>query len=1126
MPEEKIKSSDSRYLEKLEFDEKLRKGWLNFFVTNFRVVLLFIALISAWGIYAFFELPRESNPEVKIPIAVVVTAYPGAGPSDVEELVTKKVETAIGGVSGVEKITSRSANSLSAVTVEFSADQELTEAIRSVRDKVADIERDLPEDASEPQVSEISFDDRPIMSIALSGPFDALELRSQADRIKDELEKIEGVREVNISGGDEREISVSYDPGSLAAMGITMEKANGAIRAGAQAIASGNFDSQGFTYPVRVDARFTDAQSLGKLPIAHTAEGALITLSDVAKVEEKAVKRTTISRLSTEGSAPQQAVTIDVVKRSGGSIIEIADRSREKVAEMVAQMPAGTRFDVTTDFAKYIREDFDRLTHDFLLTLSLVFAILFLIVGLKEALVAGLAVPLVFFVSFGVMLSTGISLNFLSIFSLILALGLLVDDAIVVVSATKQYLKTGKFTPEEAVLLVLNDFKVVLTTTTLATTWAFLPLLLATGMIGEFIKSIPITVSVTLISSLLIALMINHPLAAVLERVRFTKAIFLLSVFSLTAFSLILLYKGGFGGYAAGSLALIGALKLVRWYGFGGKEILRKNKELSAREWKSADLIKEKLRTQGEGHSSLTGRLIHGIADFDRLIPFYERTLRKILASKKRRAATLAATFTLFLAAVALPVTGIVQSEFFPVSDEDTIYVTLEGPIGLSLDQTDLLAARAEEKVLPYKEVKNFATIVGQAIKLDGSSEHKSSAATIIVTLQDKERRNRTSYELADAMREDLLLLEGAKVTVESVRGGPPAGAAFEARISGQDLPTLERIALDLKAQLDSIEGVSSSEISLRSAPAEYTFALEPQRLELYSLSPVAVGSFLRTAISGTEVTTLTKNGEDTDIVARFDEKEIPTLDALGNLEIINSQGTAVLLRDVAKIELRPSVESITRIDGERAVTLSAGVSGKTNPAAVLKQFQEKVMAEYALPSGYDLSYGGENEQNAESVKSILRAMLVAAVLIISTLVIQFNSFIKPLIVLVTLPLALIGVFAGMAIFGVNLSFPGLIGILALFGIVVKNAIILIDKINLNIRFGIPFEEAVIDAGKSRLEAIFITSICTIAGIIPITLSNELWTALGSAVIFGLSVSSLLTLLIVPVMYVSFVKEN
>jgi len=259
---------------------------------------------------------------------------------------------------------------------------------------------------------------------------------------------------------------------------------------------------------------------------------------------------------------------------------------------------------------------------------------------------------------------------------------------------------------------------------------------------------------------------------------------------------------------------------------------------------------------------------------------------------------------------------------------------------------------------------------------------------------------------------------------------------------------------------------------------------------------------------------------------AFFDDAKIPTLDSVQNLQILNTQKQPVFIKDVAKVELNPSVESITRINQKRTVLLTADVKGTTSSTQVVKEFQGKVAQQYEIPDGYDISYGGENEQNTESVLSIIRAMAVAGILIISTLIIQFNSFKKAVIVLVTLPLALIGVFIGMAIFGVSLSFPGLIGILALFGIVVKNAIILIDKINLNRRFGIPFEDSVIDAGKSRMEAIFITSVCTIAGIIPITLSNALWTALGSAVIFGLSISSIFTLIVIPVLYITFIGEK
>jgi len=290
-------------------------------------------------------------------------------------------------------------------------------------------------------------------------------------------------------------------------------------------------------------------------------------------------------------------------------------------------------------------------------------------------------------------------------------------------------------------------------------------------------------------------------------------------------------------------------------------------------------------------------------------------------------------------------------------------------------------------------------------------------------------------------------------------------------------------------------------------------------------LNAAYVGSTLRMAISGTEISTVFLNSKEIKIVGRFDEKNLPSLNDIQNLQILNLRKQPVYLKDVATIELKPSVEAISRIDQKRTVLISAGAGPITNSNQILSAFKQNIK-DYQLPSGYEIVYGGENEQNQESVLSIIRAMLIAVLLIVATLIIQFNSFRKAFIVLVTIPLALIGVFFGMAIFNVTLSFPGLIGVLALFGIVVKNAIILVDKINLNIETGIPFFEAIVDAGKSRLEAIFITSICTIFGILPITLSNDTWRSLGSAIIFGLMLSSFLTLFIIPTLYMSLVKDK
>ncbi|MEI7498015.1 MAG: efflux RND transporter permease subunit [Candidatus Falkowbacteria bacterium] len=1129
----KNKSSDHLYLEKLEFNPELRKTWLNFFVTNFRVVVLMIILLTIMGVYSFLQLPRESNPEVKIPIAVVAVSYPGVGPSDVEELVTKKIETSLSSLKDIKKITSNSGNSLSVLTVEFEASANLTDSIRGLRDQVNSIKSSLPAETTEPIVKEISFDDTPIWSVAITGPYDGFTMRQYANDIKDELEKINGVREIRISGGDEREFLIAYDPDKLNFYGMSADQVNQSIKASNLIVPAGVFEGKEFTYPVRTDNRFFDAAKFAALPVGHSDDGSLVLLRDLARVEDHAIKHTILSRLSSNGQPSGDAITIQLIKKTGGNIINTVNQANQVVNAKVATFKPGVKTEVIVNLAKQIETDFHQLIHDFLITLLLVIAILFLIVGLKEAFVAGLAVPLVFFIAFGVMSATGISLNFLSIFSLILSLGLLVDDAIVVVSATKQYLKTGKFTPEEAVLLVLNDFKVVLTTTTLTTIWAFLPLLMSTGIIGSFIKSIPITVSVTLFASLLVALMINHPLAAVLERIRLTKRFFWIVLLALiSVFILTVKYEQSWIGYIIATVMFVAVVAMVWWYRHGGKNNLARNAELVAAEWRDDDLIKLKLKTQGnDEHATLSSKLIHGIIHFNAILPWYERWLRRFISTAKRRRLTIGFAMILFVSAILLPITGVVPTEFFPASNQDVVYINLRSATGLNLAENDKIVRQVEEKLYQYPDIINFSTIVGTGGSSGGGASSgvvssKSNLANFTVNLKPKNNRITKSYELAEKIRGDLASVQGTTITVDAPRGGPPSGAAFQAQISGEDLQQLDQIAQDLQPKLASITGVTDTDVSLKESPAEYTFKLDPAKLELYNLNAAYVGSTLRMAIAGLKVSTVIKGGKEIVVNAEFAAEKIPDLSAIQNLQIVNLRKQPVYIKDVATVELKPSVDSITRIDQKRTVTLTAGVSANTRPNEVVSQFQSKVTQEYKLPEGYVISYGGENEQNTESVLSILRAMILAMLLIVSTLIIQFNSFKKAIIVLVTIPLALIGVFYGMAVAGVALSFPGLIGVLALFGIVVKNAIILVDKINLNLKSGIPFEESIVDAGKSRLEAIFITSICTIFGILPITLSNETWMSLGSAIIFGLMLSSFLTLFIVPTLFRSWIKPD
>ena len=414
----KDQSSDSKYLERLTFRPELRKTWLNYFVSNFRIVILLILVVSAWGLYSFFNLPRESNPEIKIPIAVVTTAYPGASPADVEQFVTKKIETELSGLKGLNKLTSNSYNSLSAITVEFNADADIESSIQLLRNAVDTAKPNISTDAKDPVVTEVSLDDMPVWSISLTGPYDAFTLRTYAEDIQTELEKISGVRQVDVSGGDEKEYEVAYKPDQLLFYGISAAAADNAILSANAAIPAGNFETGIFVVPIRSDEPLDTVDQIASVPVSHTADGSVVQIRDIATVSEKAVKKTAYSRLSIAGSQAKNAVTLSLVKRQGASVLDTVDTAKATVDTMVAALPPGITYSVVgQDLAKVVRHDFNQLSDDFLLTVLLVSVILFLIVGLKEAFVAGLAIPMVFFITFGCLLLLGISLNFLSLFS-------------------------------------------------------------------------------------------------------------------------------------------------------------------------------------------------------------------------------------------------------------------------------------------------------------------------------------------------------------------------------------------------------------------------------------------------------------------------------------------------------------------------------------------------------------------------------------------------------------------------------------------------------------------------------------------------------------------------------------
>lgn len=1143
-------TGDSLYLSQLTYKPKDGKTFLNFFIKNFRVTVLIIIGLLVWGLFSFQSLTLESNPEVKIPFGVVAVTLPGASPADVEELVIQKIEPKIASITGVKQITSNALNSLATISVEFRAEEDLTDAIRRLREAVDLAKADLPTDASDPVVREVSFSNAPVWTVVVTGPYDNFALRDYADKVKDELEKLPGTNEVLISGGDIAEAHVVFKPERLQAFSLSIDQVNSIIRGANIALPLGTLEIANFEYTVRVDARFQDINDLQELAVG-VQDGQIIRLKDVAEVNEQPRDRDVVTTFSVAGAEPENAVTLNIVKKTGSSIIDLIDDGKLKIEDLKSSvLPADVKVETTLDMSKIIRRDFDALVRDGILTVILVSTILFLFVGLKEAFVAGLAVPLVFCATFGIMYASGQTLNFLSLFSLILSLGLLVDDAIVVVQATKQYLKTGKFTPEEAVLLVFRDFKVLLTTTTLTTLWAFMPLVLATGIIGEFIRSIPVTVSIILSVSYLVAIIINHPMAIILERFRITRPYFymLLAVcFIGFVYPLMALQSGSMPVWLGAPIMTIFGISfftLIYSYKKSLKAKLVMNEDLILQERADRNKIIAKIHHHylaDASEKTFSQKLLNGVLNLDGVLNRYAKILRGLLVSKFKAAMVLVAVTVLFLSSLIFPATGILKSEFLAPADAEYMYINIEAPQGLITEKTEQVADQILPILLNEEAIQSFTYVVGAAgVDLDdtgggggatsGGQTNRAQFAVNFYPLKERpvsvaSGEVEKSYVFAQRLRQLLAPIQGAKIEVVELAGGPPSGSDFEARIVGDSIEQIEKIGEDFKGILATIPGAINTKTSIRLSPGEFTVKLDQNEMRLKNISATQIASTLRSALTGSELTKIFREGDDLDIIVSVDDSQTQTLNALKTLLLTNPQGQNFLLSEVADVSLGRSLTSISRIDQKRAIVVSASVEKPYLPAELLAEFQKKVES-YNMPDGYSVIYGGQNDTNTESILSILRAMIVAMVLIIGTLVVQFNSFRKSVLVLASIPLALTGVFWGLTVFGFTLSFPSLIGILALFGIVVKNAIILVDKINLNLNVGIGFVDSIIDASSSRLEAIFLTSISTIIGMLPLTLTSETWQGLGLALIFGLISSTFLTLFVIPILYNLFIKGS
>ncbi len=1089
--------STSKYLQQLKFDNSLLKSFFAKYLTNFRLVVIVVLTVIALGVSAYVSLPRKLNPTINIPLVIVSTVLPGGSPSDIESLITIPIEDAIEGLDKVKQVTSTSRDSVSVIQIEFESGTDPDKARDDVNSAVTSI-NDLPEDALDPNVIKLDFENQPIWTFNLvSENNDRASLIRFARSLKNDLEDLSTIDNVSITGIDEQEIQIILKPEAISTYEINPLQLSSVIKGSLSSFPAGIVKTSSSEFSLTIDPGLIDIGDIRDLKLS--VAGQIVSLGDISEVKEISKPDQNQSYVLSDGDI-RPSVSFNVFRVTSINIEEATHQAEELIDEKLKS--EGSDFEVKTiiNSSELLNEEFGHLIRDVLITITLVFVVLLIFLGIRQAFISMLSVPFSFLITFFVMQATNIEFSFLATFSLILSLGLLVDDTIVVISAMTAYYRTHKFTPLETALLVFRDFKVAILTTTITTVWAFIPLILGTGIIGEFIKPIPIVVSSTLLGSLFVAIFITVPLMVFLLKpiVPFrVKVLLIILLFTTLLYSLFVFILPQSNIVLIEILAVIAFLFVV------------------SKLWgKMLPGIKERIDIKFDYRRALDNGLIH----FNIIERRYQKVLEGILHSKRGRKNTVIFVSVFLIFSFLLVPLGIVKNEFFPKTDEDNLYVSIEFPTGTNFKTVHEEGLVFMENLKKLKEAEFLTLETGQGFSSE-MGPGGSGGNSVLYSILLNSDRSKSSSEIAAKLRNDFVNYDKGKISVNEVSGGPPAGADLQIKLFGPDLSVLNSYADKIQDYLVTLQGTTNIDKSIKSGTSKLVFVPDYSKLAANRITVDQLGIWLRIFASGFEVDTINIPGEidlTEDISIRLSEST-QSVEDISRISIPTDNGSVPLL-SLGKLELKANPTLITREDGNRTLSVTAGVVAGNN-IADLNSNLEDYADSLNLPEGYGWATGGVNEENQNSVNSILQAMIFSFLLIIATMVLQFRSFRRALIVMLVIPLSITGVLIIFALTNTPLSFPALIGVLALFGIVVKNSILVVDKIVKNQEVGMKFTEAIIEASTSRLEPIALTSIATMVGLLPITLTNPLWQGLGGAIIAGLFFSGTIMLFFIPVVY-------
>ncbi len=1004
-------------------------------------VLALLVLIVIAGLYCYVTLPRESFPDITIPYVFVTTTYEGVAPEDMEKLITIPIERKLKGIGDVEEIRSTSAEGISTVAVKFLPTVDIDDAVQKVRDKVDQAKNDLPSDLpDDPVIQEVNFSDLPVIRVVLSGPFGLRRLQKFAEELEDPIESIPGVLDARLTGGLEREIHVEFDLDRVAAYKVPFSSLINAVTRSNVNMPGGSMDIGQAKYLVRVPEDFKHPSEIFSI-VAFVRDGKPIYLRDLAFISDSHKDPLTRSRINGEKS-----VTLAVQKRSGENIVRVTDEVKRVVREMMPLFPPALKIDLTSDMSNDVRLMVADLENNILSGLILILAVIFIFIGGRSAIFVALAIPYSMFITFILLSAFGVTMNMVVLFSLILALGMLVDNGIVIVENIYRHMQQGK-SRQEAALVGTNQVAWPVITSTLTTLGAFFPMLFWPGIMGEFMGYLPLTLIMALSASLFVALVINPVLSA-----RYQTA------------------------------------KLQTGEN-GSREPMIKRAYLHLLEW------------------SLRHRLL-----------------------------VLAASFVLLVSSIALFLMYGKGVEFFPETEPRRAYVYLKAPEGTNLDASDRLVAMVEKIVSAYEDIRytisSIGAVGGDPFSRGGTGTHLNRVA---LDFKDFHDRSRPSSEIVKEIRPELLdSIKGAEVQVEKEKEGPPTGLPVNIEISGKDILVLGDLAGRVRALIKDIPGLVDLKDNFVRGKPEIRIRVDKEKAALLGVDTYTLAYTVKAAINGAKVGVFREGKDEYDIIARLPDRDRHSIESLKRITVSGPKGEPIPLTSLATVSLTSGLGAIMRLEQKRVVTISGDVAGRL-ANDVIRDIKVRLAGNFDWPRGYSYRFTGEQKEQEKAKDFLVKAFVATLFIIFLILITQFNSFVTPFIILTSVLLSLIGVFTGLLVTGTafGVIMTG-IGVISLAGVVVNNAIVLIDYYNQLMARGLSSDVALVRAGLVRFRPVMLTALTTILGLIPMATgvsfnfrqfswdiggeSSQWWGPMAVAVSFGLAVATLLTLIVVPVL--------